>query len=296
MVLLVLLRHRVELSLPSHQRFPGAAAALAIVPVTARTIFVIGTPNDDHGTNTMVDAVITDAPKPALGGSPGRAEAAAPHDDGAEAQPLHLQAKPLLHVVVLHYVDFERDLSLHQGLSQVRGLRGREGVEVVLQLPLRLLGGGPGRVDVEVNGAPVGAVEYARGPHVEEDHGVAGTEVVLHGPSDGEGALVAQVDGDRDFAVVPGDRRGRWGEARGGRLDVDRRRGRNRKVRFGIGLRRRWLLGRVHDRRSCEITDWCSTLLFLLFFGGVLTRRPRICERKKKKQRVVKRRSEERRS
>lgn len=157
----------------------------------------------------MVNAVIAYAAEPSLGASFGGAEAAAPHDDSAETQPLHLQAKPFLHVVVFHYVDFERDLSLHQRLSHVCRFHACEGVEVVLQLPLRFFCGvcvrrnGAGVPEAEVNAAPVGTIEYARGPYVEEDHGVSGTEIVLHCPSDGEGTLVAQVDSDRDLPVGP---------------------------------------------------------------------------------------------
>lgn len=50
-------------------------------------------------------------------------------------------------------------------------------------------------------GAPVGAVEDGGGADVDESDGVARAEVILDGPADGEGALVAEIDGDADFAV-----------------------------------------------------------------------------------------------
>lgn len=103
----------------------------------------------------------------------------------------------------------KRNLGIHKGLSQLRDLLRREGVELILQLLLLELiiaavaiiivvvviaGGG------EMGGAPVGAVEDGGGSDVDESDGVGGAEVVLDGPLDGEGALVAKIDRDGDFA------------------------------------------------------------------------------------------------
>lgn len=55
---------------------------------------------------------------------------------------------------------------------------------------------------------------------MEENHGVAGAEVVMDGPFDGEGGLVGEIDGDADLALGVGGgsfggvRSGWWGEAR----------------------------------------------------------------------------------
>lgn len=38
---------------------------------------------------------------------------------------------------------------------------------------------------------------------MEENDGVSGPEIIVHGPSDGEGTLVAEIDGDADLAVGP---------------------------------------------------------------------------------------------
>lgn len=63
--------------------------------------------------------------------------------------------------------------------------------------------------------APVYAVEDGSWPDVEEDNGVSWTEVVLDCPFNGEGALVAEVDGNGDAAVCGGNGKGRevvsWG-------------------------------------------------------------------------------------
>jgi len=74
---------------------------------------------------------------------------------------------------------------------------------------------------------------------VEQHDGVPGAEVVLHGPLDGEGGLVGEIDGDGDAPV----RGGRVGpgqrgeeEARGGGLDRGRlRRRREPHRRRGRG-------------------------------------------------------------
>lgn len=154
--------------------------------------------HDDDGAHAVVHAVVADCAQPAPLGRPlGRTEPSAAHDHGTESQALYLQAQPLLHVVVLHDVDFVGELGLHQGLGQGRGLGGREIVEIVLQLSLGGLHGERCRVEIlgigewDGLGAPVGAVEDARGAHVEEHHVVPGPQVVLHGPSHGVRALVA---------------------------------------------------------------------------------------------------------
>lgn len=87
--------------------------------------------------------------------------------------------------MILDYMNLEGNTSLDDQLSQVVGLGGGEGVKVVFQLLLGLFVGGCG------GGAPVGTVENGGGTNVEEDDGVAGTEVVLDGPVDGVGTLVA---------------------------------------------------------------------------------------------------------
>ena len=161
-------------------------------------VIVIGITNHNNRADTVMYTVIADAAETRLGGAfGGRAEATAAHDNSAEPEPLDLEAEPLLHVVVLHDVDFEGDLSLDQGLSQRVGLRSREIVQLVLELALLGLGV-EGRIGILIlilgrNGgaAPVGAGEDAGGADVEEDDVVAWAEVVLDGPFDGVGTLVA---------------------------------------------------------------------------------------------------------
>lgn len=84
-------------------------------------------------------------------------------------------------------------------------------------------------------GAPVGAVEAGGGTDVEQDHGVSRAEVILDGPADGVGALVAEIDGDSDLALGAEGRGGDEGEARGGRLQADGAGG-------GLGVERRFVL------------------------------------------------------
>ena len=136
-------------------------------------------------------AVVADAPEPPFRGPAHRPDPAAPHDDGAQSEPFNLQAEPLLHVVVLDDVDLEGDAGVGERLSEKGGLGGGEGGEVVLALLVGLLGVVGGGGVGEVDGAPVGAVEYGGGADVEEDDGVAGAEVVVDGPSDCVGRLVA---------------------------------------------------------------------------------------------------------
>nr|GLL28814.1 Os07g0551501 [Ipomoea trifida] len=136
----------------------------------------------DHNNraNTVLHTVITDGSKPAFGAPAGSAEASAPHYHSAEPKPLDLQAQPLLHVVLLLRLLVRRRRLRHDG---------------------------------EVDGAPIGAVEHGGGADVEQDHGVARSEVVLDRPLHGVRALVAQIDGDGDFPLRPPGR-----EARGGWL------------------------------------------------------------------------------
>ncbi|KAI4296589.1 hypothetical protein L6164_036538 [Bauhinia variegata] len=116
--------------------------------------------------------------------------------------------------MVLHNVDLKWNLSFHQRLSYIIGLCGSHRIEIVFKLLLlqllvnlachRLMEG-------KVNGTPIGTVEDARGPHVEEDHCVTGAEVILNGPFYSEGAFVAKIDGNANFAFGAG----RWGVAGG---------------------------------------------------------------------------------
>ena len=189
-VFLLSLRNRVEFNLVTNDD--------VLVCHVSRRVIVIGITNHNNRADTVMYTVVADAAETRLGGAfGGRAEATAAHDNSAEPEPLDLEAEPLLHVVVLHDVDFEGDLSLDQGLSQGVGLRSREIVQLVLELPLLGLGV-EGRIGILIlilgrNGgaAPVGAVEDAGGADVEEDDVVTGAEVVLDGPFDGVGTLVA---------------------------------------------------------------------------------------------------------
>ena len=180
-------------------------------------ILVIGEPHDDDRTDAVVHTVVTDTAEPGLGGPLRSPESPAAHHDGAEAEPLDLQAQPLLHVVVLDYVDLVRRLGFLKRPGEVVGFGDGEIVEIVLELLLGLLVFGDG----DVGGAPVGAVEDASGPDVEEDDGIARAEVVLDGPFDGEGALVAEIDGDPDSALGSGGGGPARRVARGRRLDYD---------------------------------------------------------------------------
>lgn len=197
-----------------------------------------------HGAGAVLHAVIADAAELPFAPPPGGADAAAAHDDGAQSQPLNLQAQPLLHVVILHDVNLHRDMGVHERLRQVVGLLRRQVVVLLLHLPRRrrrrlgegVVGGGGAVGGGGGGGAPVGAVENAGGPDMEEDHGVAGADVVVHRPLHGEGALVAEVDGDGDAAEGGGGGGvdGVWGdgrrrEARGGCVDLD-----GLDVEFGV--------------------------------------------------------------
>lgn len=192
----------------------------------------------------MLHAVIADAAELPFAPPPGGADATAAHDDGAQSQPFNLQAQPLLHVVILHDVDLHRHVCVHQRLRQVARLLRRQVVVLLLHLPRRrrrrlregVVGGGAAVGGGGGGGAPVGAVEDAGGPDVEEDHRIAGADVVVHRPLHGERALVAEVDGDGDAAEGGGGGGvdGVWGggrrrEARGGCVDLD-----GLDVEFGV--------------------------------------------------------------
>ena len=228
---------------------PGGTAA----------VLIVGIADDNDGADAVVHAVVADAAEAAVAAAANGAEAPAPHDDGAEAETLDLEAEALLHVVVLHDVDLVRDLRVAQRLSEIGGLRCRERVEIILQLALVLVaavvggngdeflvGSGVG-VDGEVDGAPVGAEEDVGGADVEEDHGVAGADVLLDGPADGVGALVGEVDGDTDFAAGAGGGGGRGGGDGGGRVvawgrgvvDFDLR-------QLWVGIQCGWVLRVLH--------------------------------------------------
>ena len=104
-------------------------------------ILIFGIADDDDGTDAMVDAVIADAAEPAVVvAAANGAESAASHDNRTESEPLDLEAKPLLHVVILHDVDLVGDLRLLQRPRQIGGFQSGERVEIVLQL-LLIVGG-----------------------------------------------------------------------------------------------------------------------------------------------------------
>jgi len=184
---------------------------------------IIWVAHNHNRADTVVHAVVTDAPEPPFPDPARGTESPAAHDHRGQAEALGLEAEALLHVVVFDDVDLEGDLRADQRLRKVLRLSGREGVELLLPLLLRLLrlllsGRSAhrtlGDVDVGVvvdgdrDGAPVGTIEHRGGADVEQHHGVPGAEVVLNGPLDGKGGLVGEVDGDAD-AAVRGGRRGR---------------------------------------------------------------------------------------
>jgi hypothetical protein len=188
-------------------------------------ILIFGIPHHDDRTDAVVDAVVANAAESTVAAAASRTKPSAPHDHRIQAKPLDLQAQPLPHVVVLHDVDLVRDLRLPKRPREIGDLRRRERVEVVLQLLVRRFGarGGVGAVaaihvrggDREVNRAPVSAEEDRGGADVEEDHGVSGSDVVIHGPAHGVGRLVGEIDGHANLAAGPGGGR-RGGRRRGG--------------------------------------------------------------------------------
>ncbi|BAT02053.1 Os07g0551501, partial [Oryza sativa Japonica Group] len=258
MVLGILLWHRVQHFLAHRQL--RCATGLSALRHT-----IVGETHHHHGAHTVVHAVIADASKPPLAGPPGGAEALAPHDDRAEPKPLHLEAEPLLHVVILDDVDLVGDPGVLERLGQVVGLGRGEGVEVVLHLAGRGLsvvlgrrrvaarvrvGGGEGEVD----GAPVGAVEHGGGADVQQYNGVPGAEVVGDGPADGVRGLVGEVNGDGDAAVRGPDRGGR----RGGREEHPRGLRLQRRRRGGARGRR---LHRRRRRRQRQVNGVARRVL-----------------------------------
>ncbi|KAL0836060.1 hypothetical protein Bca101_087949 [Brassica carinata] len=52
-------------------------------------------------------------------------------------------------------------------------------------------------------GLTFSAEEDGGGGDVEEDDGISGTDVVIHGPADGVGAFFREVDCDSSFARAP---------------------------------------------------------------------------------------------
>ena len=85
-------------------------------------ILIFGIADDDDGTDAVVDAVIADAAEPTVVvAAANGAESPASHDDSAESEPLDLEAKPPLHVVILHDVDRVGDLRLLQRPRQIGG-------------------------------------------------------------------------------------------------------------------------------------------------------------------------------
>jgi hypothetical protein len=256
MVLSLLLRHWVQ-----HVLRPCRCLHASSLPTLRHGI--IRVTHHYHGADTVVHTVVTDAAEPTLVAPPRGAEPFAPHDDGAEAEPLDLEAEALLHVVVLDDVDLVGDPGVLERPGEVLGLGRGEGGEVVLH-PDRgglgvVLGGGRVRVrrrDGEVGAAPVGAVEDGGGADVEEDDGVPGAEVVVDGPAHGVRRLGGEVDGDGEAAVIQARGRGGCGgaeeDARGLGLQR-RRRGRTR----GRRLHRRQVNGGV--RRGLHLGDGVET-------------------------------------
>lgn len=202
--------------------------------------------NNNNRADTVVNTVIADASKLPVATTADGAKPAAPHDDSAESKTLNLETETLLHVMVLHDVDLVRNLRVAYRLRDIGGLGGGEGVEVILQLPLAqavaatatagvvvvvvdggesfLLGVRVG-VDGEVDGAPIGAEEDVGRADVEEDHGVAGADVVLYGPAYSVRAFIGEVNGDADLAAGAGGGGGSCGGGRvawgGGVVDSD---------------------------------------------------------------------------
>lgn len=195
--------------------------------------------NNNNRAHTVVNTVIADATKLPVATTADGAKSAAPHDDSAESKTLNLETETLLHVMVLHDVDLVRNLRVAYRLRDIGDLRGGEGVEVILQLPLAravaaagvvvvVVDGGESfllrvrvGVDGEVDGAPIGAEEDVGRADVKEDHGVAGADVVLYGPAYSVRAFVGEVNGDADLAAGAGGGGGSCGGgrvARGGRV------------------------------------------------------------------------------
>lgn len=198
-----------------HHRLATASSVVLLIRIS----------HDNNRTDAMPHTVIANTAKPPIASSLCCPKSPAPHDHSTQSKSLNLQTEPLLHIMILHNVDFERDLRVHKRLRQIGRLRSGEGVEIIFQLLLRLLVVGVD--DGEVHGAPVSTVEDGSGAHVEQNNSISGAEVVMDGPLDGESRFVAEIDGDADLAlgVGGGSFSGEWGgwrrEARGGGADLD---------------------------------------------------------------------------
>ena len=143
-------------------------------------------------------------------------------------------------------MDLIRKPALLQRLRQIRHLGRGEGVEVLLARLIRRI-----FLGFEGERAPVGAEEDGGGGDVEEDDGVSGADVVIHGPADGVGAFFREVDCDSDFAAGSGGgSRGGGGGGGGGGVVVVRGRwvvdldgGELRVIGIWVhGFERRWCL------------------------------------------------------
>ena len=107
MVFLLLFRHGMELHVLLQRKRGAIVERRWWSPGPQSDAGSIIREADHHDwTNTVMHTVIADTPETALAAPPGGAEAPTSHDDRAEAKPLDLQAEALLHVVVLHDVDF----------------------------------------------------------------------------------------------------------------------------------------------------------------------------------------------
>ncbi|CAJ1947646.1 unnamed protein product, partial [Sphenostylis stenocarpa] len=97
-------------------------------------------------------------------------------------------------------------MRLHEWLGQVARLGCGEVVEIIFQLPPRLLitTGAALLRHAQIRRPPVRAVQDARGTHVQQDDRVPRSEVVLHGPPHRVSALVAQIHRDRDSPLRTG--------------------------------------------------------------------------------------------
>lgn len=129
-------------------------------------------------------------------------------------------------------MDLKRNLSISQGLREIGGFGGSKSIEIILELGFGLVivvsdddvgGGILVRIGIGVEGnvgrTPIGTEEDGGRADVEENDGIAGADVVLDGPADGEGTFVGEVNGDADFAAGAGGGGGGGGGgvvARGG--------------------------------------------------------------------------------
>lgn len=157
----------------------------------------------------MMNAVITDASKPAIATPTLGAVPSAAHDDGAETEALDLETEPLPHVVVLHYVDLVGNLSVPQRLREISHLSRCESVKVLFHLLLAWLlllsrRGLRGLVVMERKRTPVGPEQDGGRGDMDDDNSITRAKVIVNGPADGKGTLVRKVDGDADLAAGAG--------------------------------------------------------------------------------------------